>query len=151
MYAWDLNNDGFFDADHEIFDGDVPTVQFNTSQSGDYRVRMRVTARNGAQGHRWFTVHIIDVDQSATPEAYEAVEGQAVTLDASGSTAGHETDPIRSYSWEFGDLLRPQTGDRLTNPVHIYGEGRDEPYTVTLTVADPDSETVLACCCRGCA
>ena len=26
--------------------------------------------------------------------------------------------------------------------MHIYGEGRDEPYTVTLTVADPDSETV---------
>jgi PKD repeat protein len=58
---------------------------------------------------------------------YTTDEGQALTLDGSGSTG---TD-ITTYSWDFGD---GESGDGIT-PTHTYQDGPNE-YKVALTVTD---------------
>jgi PKD repeat protein len=142
QYAWDLNQDGFFDADSELFGADEPTVAFDTNESGTFRIRMRVTAGNGASAYVWFNVIVEDANPICDAGGpYEIAEGQALRLDGSASMRGHEADPIRAYAWDFGDGFRPQEGATLDTPLHIYGDGRAEPYVVTLTVSDPDSST----------
>jgi DNA-binding beta-propeller fold protein YncE/PKD repeat protein len=141
-YAWDLNADGFFDADGEVFPGDEPTVPFDTSESGTFRVRLMVTAGNDVSSVVWFTVNVSDVDPTcAAGGPYEIAEGQALLLDGAESAAGHPTDPIVAFAWDFGDNRSPQRGARLDQPLHIYGDAQEEPYQVTLTVEDGDSST----------
>ena len=55
-YAWDLDGDGFFNVDNEVFGGGQPTVEFDTFQSGTFRRRLRVTAGNGTTAYAWFNV-----------------------------------------------------------------------------------------------
>ena len=140
-YAWDLDGDGFFNFDSEVFGGGQPTVEFDTFQSGTFRRRLRVTAGNGTTAYAWFNVIVEDVDPICSAGGpYEVAEGEALRLDARASQAGHEGDPIQFYSWDFGDGFRPQSGAGLREPLHIYRDARNEPFVVTLTVADPDSE-----------
>ncbi|MBV70797.1 MAG: hypothetical protein CMH52_05555 [Myxococcales bacterium] len=142
QYAWDLNGDGFYNVDNEIFAGDQPTVEFDTLTSGQFRRRLRVTAGNGTSAYVWFNITVLDVDPICDAGGpYEIFEGEALELDGSLSAAGHETDPIRSYAWDFGDGFRPQTGATLRRPLHIYRDASNGPLTVTLTVSDPDSQS----------
>jgi PKD repeat protein len=140
QYAWDLNRDGFFDPDEEVFDGEEPTATFPTHQSGTFRIRMRVTAGNGATDYTWFNIIVDDVSPVCDAGGpYEVSEGQSLRFDGSASIEGHASEPIAAYRWEFGDGFRPQEGASLETPLHIYGDANAEPFVVTLTVSDQDS------------
>jgi len=140
QYAWDLNQDGFYDADEEVFDGSQPTAPFPTNASGTFRIRMRVTAGNGATDYSWFNVNVVDIDPVCDAGGpYEIPEGQALQFDGSASVAGHPGEPIAAYRWDFGDGFRPQEGASLEAPLHIYGDASAEPFVVTLRVSDQDS------------
>lgn len=181
-FAWDLNNDGFFDSAElgddwnrngqrdswevdrgndgfdfnvdrdgdgvidtgEVFlpiGGEIQIVELETEVDGLLEIELRVIAGNGAIAESEAIVDVQDVDpdcQMAGP--FEGFEGVPVVLDASGSSIGHPSDPIIAWNWDFGDGVRPQRGDNLPMPAHVYGEAGE--YTVTLRLEDIDSSSV---------
>ena len=137
-YAWDLNGDRFYSEDEISAE---PTIAFDTTQGdGEYQVRLRITAGNGAVEEDMAVVTVTDVNPVCNAGGpYQISEGGELQFDASASAPGHASEPITNYDWEFGDLRRPQRGNALVSPIHIYRESRDEPFTVTLRVEDEDS------------
>lgn len=62
---------------------------------------------------------------------YTIDEGQALTLDSSGSTGAN----ITTYSWDFGD---GETGDSMS-PTHTYQDGPNQ-FKAALTVTDDQGQ-----------
>ena len=137
-YAWDVDGDGLFDfaGPNEV------RVPFDSSMGDDiYQGTLRVTAGNGAVAFDVFPIEVTDVDpRCSVGGPYMAMEGEPVAFDGSGSAAGHPSDPLGAFSWDFGDGLFPQVGFDLQHPSHIYEDsGR---YTVRLVVSDGDSSSM---------
>ncbi|MCB9553036.1 MAG: PKD domain-containing protein [Myxococcales bacterium] len=139
-FAADLDGNGQIEG-REVFsaqNGQVRPVPLETELDGVYQVRLRVTGGNGAESIAAASLTVRDVDpdcQLGGP--YEGFEGVPVVFDASASSEGHFADPIIAWNWDFGDGVRPQRGDNLTNPAHIFRQAGE--YTVTLALEDIDS------------
>ncbi len=136
-YAWDLNNDGFFDAD----EGRAVETMFDTAQgNGTYQVWLRITSANGGVDFCNTEVVVTDVDPTcevALAEMGPFQEGDAVTFTSDGSAPGHASDPISHYEWDFGDGRHPQVAEGLVEATHIFEDAGD--FTVTVRVHDADS------------
>jgi PKD domain-containing protein/proprotein convertase P-domain-containing protein len=97
-YEWDLNGDGLYEVDGHT----SPTLTTHFDKDGPHTVGVRVTddARATATATATFTVDDRPPDVVLTvPQP--AVAGQAVTLDASGTT-DLEKDPL-AFSWDPED------------------------------------------------
>ncbi len=136
----DINGNGEIDL-LEVFPalgGVAAPVALETDADGEFSVSLRVTAGNGAEALAEASVTVEDIDpdcQIGGP--YEALEGEAIVFDASASTAGHPSDPLVAWNWDFGDQVNPQRGDDLPRPAHIYRQAGE--FTVTLELEDIDS------------
>lgn len=133
-YAWDLNNDSFFD----IVGADAITTPFDTNRAnGEYIVVLRITAGNGQVAEIDVIINITDVTPTcAIGGPYQVEEGVALNLSAEGSAAGSDAEPIVTYEWDFGDGLS-STGATLEMPSHVFADAGE--YTVTLRISDADS------------
>ena len=104
-------------------------------------MRLRVTDEFGAVGHLTFNVNVTDVEPVCDLGGpYEVAEGASLAFVTDGIAAGHPSDPIVYYGWDFGDG-RQNTG-REQN--HIFDIDPNAPpanntYTVTLSLRDIDS------------
>jgi PKD repeat protein len=118
-------------------DGNTATTQ-DTSHayavSGTYVVTLTVMDNNGAEDSASQQVVLVDTGGNASPVAGFSYNCSARTcmFDSSGST---DDAGIVSWSWNFGD------GSNLSEakPMHTYASLGN--YTVTLIVADEESET----------
>ena len=141
-WAWDTNGDQRY-TDEE---GDATTTEFDTSiGDGTYDIGVRLFFNDGDRQGVLFdfaTVTLTDIDPICNAGGpYEIGEGLPLTLDASASAPGHDSDPIIAYIWDFGDDQFPQAGPNRTQPVHVYSDqtADGEPFIVTLRINDPDS------------
>jgi PKD repeat protein len=138
-YAWDLDNDGNYEIAGDA--AAARSVPFDTAQGdGLYRVFLRVTAGDGTSEFTSALVNVTDVDPTCNlggAAPILGVEGEPVSLTGAASTAGHPSDPILVYDWDFGDGLFPQRGDGLAVVNHQFPNQGD--YTVRLRVEDQDS------------
>lgn len=139
-FAADLDGNGRIEG-REVFsaqNGQIRPVELETMLDGVYEVRLRVTGGNGAEAFAAASLTVRDVDadcQIGGP--YQGFEGVPVVFDASASSEGHPSDPIIAWNWDFGDGVRPQRGDNLAMPAHIFRQAGE--YTVTLGLEDIDS------------
>lgn len=151
-FETDRNNNGRWDPPvddndsgeiepREVFPviaGNIPLVPFETDDDGELPLTLRITAGNGAEAVADAILMIEDVDpECQIGGPYEALEGEALTFDASTSRAGHPSDPLVAWNWDFGDERQPQRGDNLRTPAHVYREAGE--FTVTLRLEDVDS------------
>jgi PKD repeat protein len=134
-WGWDLNGDGFFDAD----EGDEAVTFFDSSVGdGEHFIFLRTRAGNGSVEFDSALVVVTDVDPTCDAGGpYEATQGEQIQLDGSNSQPGHESDPIRVWDWDFGDNRFPQRAAGLEQPFHTWGQQGE--YLVRLRVEDPDS------------
>lgn len=135
-YQWDINNDGYYDA----YEGTTECINFGAAlQDGEYTVRVKITAGNGATAEDTATVNITDVSPTCdlvVPNGpFE--EGTLVDFDATGSEPGHEEEPIQLYEWHFGDASPDQLAAGLGTTLHRYDAPGD--FTYSVTVHDIDS------------
>ncbi|HET9003189.1 MAG TPA: PKD domain-containing protein, partial [Gemmatimonadaceae bacterium] len=105
---------------------------------GDYRLTVRVTDKDGAEGSSALTVTasnrapvaVAGGNAGGPPaDSYSGVEGQAVAFDASASS-DPDGDAL-AYSWNFGDHSTDAAGARVE---HVFGDNGS--YVATLTVTD---------------
>ena len=105
---------------------------------GEYRVTVRVTDKDGAEGSSALSVTAnnrapvaVAGGNAGGPPAdrYTGVEGQAVAFDASASN-DPDGDALH-YSWNFGDRSTDAEGARAE---HVFGDNGS--YVATLTVTD---------------
>lgn len=160
-YAWDFTDNGIFDAvlcspgeddNPEACDG--ARIRYDADRpSGEYPFSLRIRAQNDAVAFAFGRVAVEDVSptcQLAGP--LTVTEGESVQLDASGSAAGHPSDPIQAYAWDPGDPCPPwgqRDGERCFQqraadlPVitHVYDSqgAADVVYEAFVRVEDPDS------------
>lgn len=134
-WGWDLNSDGFFDAD----EGDGPTTVFDSSVGdGEHFIFLRTRAGNGGVEFDSAVVVVEDVDPTCDAGGpYQATQGEQIQLDGSGSASGHASDPIRAWDWDFGDGQFPQRAPDLARPFRTWGQQGE--YIIRLRVEDPDS------------
>ncbi len=134
-YAWDLDADGFFDAE----EGRGARVPFDTLVSdGEYVIALRITTDQGLVEYDYTEVAVLDVTPTCDAGGPYAIEqGAALQFDATGSRAGHAMEPILAFGWDFGDDRFPQRGAGLARPTHRYDDEGD--FVVTLTAEDIDS------------
>lgn len=131
-YDWDFRNDGSFDAQGV-------RVAYPTGDNGPFMAKLRVTDSIGAFTERVFPVVVNDVSPVANAGGpYVVDQGVAFTPDGRASVPGHpQADPIRLYTWIWGDGTPNSTGAALTQPNHTYAaNGR---YMMTLRVDDEDN------------
>ncbi|MCK6570857.1 PKD domain-containing protein [Myxococcota bacterium] len=135
-YAWDINNDGYFDE----YEGRTACIDFGADKNdGEYTVRVQVRAGNGTQAEDTATVTITDVTPTCglvvPPGPFD--EGELVDFDATGSRPGNEFEDILLYEWRFGDGSPDQLAAGLGTTLHRY----DAPgtFTYSVTVHDIDS------------
>lgn len=133
-YAWDLDNDGFFDPE----EGREPEVAFDTTRGdGHYRVGLRITTNAGFRDFAYTDVIVADVDPICDAGGpYEIQQGLALRLDGSRSGAGHPSDPVVAWDWDFGDDRFPIRG-LDPRPTHRYED--EGEFIVTLRLEDVDS------------
>ncbi len=133
-YAWDLNADGFYDAE----EGRGVELEYDTLRGdGVYPVGLRITTDEGLREFSFTTVTIADVTPLCDAGGpYEVPQGREVIIDASGSGAGHESEPVIAFDFDFGDDRFPVRGV-FPQAGHRYED--EGEYTVTLRVEDIDS------------
>ncbi|MCB9547572.1 MAG: PKD domain-containing protein [Myxococcales bacterium] len=133
-YQWDFRNDGTFDAEGI-------RVDYPTGDNGTFTARLRVTDSIGAFSDQLFRVVVNDVDPIADPGGngrYVVDQGAVFQPDGSNSRPGHPVaDPIRLYTWVWGDNTANAVGANLSRPQHTYVE--NGVYQLTLRVDDEDS------------
>lgn len=138
----DLDGDGTIEP-REVFpviDGVIGQVPLETEADGEFVIGLRLTAGNGAEATAEATLTVQDVHPTCLIGGpYQAFEGEVLIFDAGASDAGHPTDPLVAWNWDFGDNRQPQRGDDLASPGHIYREAGE--YTVTLRLEDVDSSS----------
>lgn len=105
---------------------------------GDYRVTVRITDKDGAEGSSSLTVTANNRAPLAAAggnaggppaDRYTGVEGQAVAFD--GSASSDPDGDALTYSWSFGDRSGDAAGARVE---HVFGDNGE--YVATLTVTD---------------
>ena len=130
-YAWDFDNNGSTDAI-------VANPSYSFNAPGTYPVRFTITTSAGCSITILSDVVIpaTVVDFSATP-----LLGCVPLVSAFTSIYANPSDPITSYSWNFGD---PGSGANntsvLANPSHSYAVAGK--YTVSLTVTTSNGCTL---------
>lgn len=136
-YAWDLDNDGTFEAAGQGASRAFP-------DDGSYAVGLRVTDSKGASATAKATVNVANVAPTASAGGpYAAMAGMALALGGSASDPGAADDAAGlTYAWDFGDGTATVVGSGLTSPSHMYHMAGT--YTVRLTVADKDGATGVA-------
>lgn len=140
-YAWDLDDDGFYDLVGTPQEAASTSLDTTALGNGTHTVWLRITAGNGGIDFVSRQIEVNDVSPTCVlaDAPVGVLEGQPVNFDASASVAGHPTEPITSFEWDFGDNLFPQNGAGLTNPAHMFNDSG--AFTVRLTVNDIDSST----------
>ena len=98
-YAWDLDQDGTF----ETSSGTEPTLEYFYGTAGTYRIALRVTDTDGAEG---FTEEFVFVGDAADPPTAELTVDRAdveinesIHFNAGDSLAAPPT--IALYEWDF--------------------------------------------------
>ena len=138
-YAFDWNNDGFFDLVNQ-----TDTVAHIWYQQGSHTVGIQVDDGNGSPVFTTTTVTTFNEPPTAVANYQEvAFEGEPITFDGSDSTdpginSDDPADPandILSYRWDFGDGA-VASGLAVT---HAYPDNR--VYSATLTVNDDSGAT----------
>jgi PKD repeat protein len=127
--------DGGFDSGVQV---SLPATFDQTfNHPGTYHYFCRIHYMFGMVGT--ITVAGTDPAPSAafTVGSPTVMPGQAVQLDASGSSTSDE-DKIDSYSWDFGDGSLPQTS---SSPKVAHAFSASGLHTVKLTVTDSGSAT----------
>lgn len=88
------------------------------------------------------TIWELYVDDVSPHVAFQVVgvaeEGVSVTLNATASTPGAPSDPITSYTWDFGDGTSISGGPERSVVEHTWPD--DGIYSVRLTLGDSDEE-----------
>ncbi|MFH1921247.1 MAG: PKD domain-containing protein, partial [Planctomycetota bacterium] len=124
LYQWDLDDNG-------VYDVSGPTAIFNSTDDGEFTVRLLVTDEDGAWDVATATVTVGNVTPSAEAGGpYYVNEGSNLTLDASAST-----DPgldIVSFEWDLDNNGSYETPGTTA----IFNRTDDGPYTVGLRVTD---------------
>ncbi|MBI9040706.1 PKD-like domain-containing protein, partial [Lutibacter sp.] len=127
-YAWDFNNDS-------ITDSTIETPSYNFGAAGFFPVSLEVTTADGC-------TNTLNSSVSITPTVvdFSAVNTTGcATLATSFSTIyNNASDPITSYSWDFGD----GNSSNLPAPTHNYTVAGD--YTVTLNVTTTNGCTLTS-------
>lgn len=134
-FTWDFGDDsdrtravGLAGVSHEYLDGDSTyTVTVDVSVDGVSRTRtLDVRIRNAAP-----SIDMLEVQPDIRIE-------EPVAFVARATDPG---DDELTYEWDFGDGSPSQKGVDLTRVRHRFPAA--EPYTVTLTVLDEDSLSVV--------
>ena len=130
LYQWDLDADGQYD------DATGATTAFNATTVGIFAVGLRVTDNDGATDTDIASIVVAATNVAPTAEAggpYSGVAGNAITLDASGSTDSDGT--IVLYQW---DLDNDGQYDDATGATANYSATAVGIFTVGLRVTDND-------------
>ena len=151
---WDSDGDGVYEPlsrvdfdppilalDGSLGQGSAITIDTNESQS--FLVKLRLGLGSGELREAQAGVEIFDVSPSCVAPSV-TVNGlntinipveATVIFDASATLPGHESDPIVSYEWDFGD----GTVNSLSEPTATHVYEQEGSYTVQLNVLDIDS------------
>lgn len=125
---------------NNVDDPQARLVQHRVVRSGDIQVEACAFDEDSS-ACATLAVQVRDVTPRARAVAiYDnpeqtGYEGQALRLDASGSEGGSDTDPIVSYSWDFGDGSDIFDSDEPTTEHVFPNQGT---YAVLMTVVDSD-------------
>ncbi|MBX0288542.1 PKD domain-containing protein [Halomicroarcula sp. F28] len=145
-YEWDFDGDGTTDQTGE-------SVAYTFDSAGEQSVTLTALNSSGESDSTTttFTIESLETSIAAPTPVIEAPStvdaGTSVTLDASESTDKQvESDGdivsgnITSYEWDLdGDGVTDQTGATVTTTFDTGGD-----YTINLTLADNDSNSVTA-------
>ncbi len=125
-YSWDFG---------DRTSGSGAVVQHVYGESGTYKVTLTVTDNIGLSGNTTTEIVISNLPQTGPTAVItgpsQAVVGEQVTYDASGSVPG--SSDITNYTWGFGDGKTNSGRDDVLVNTTFDTPGR---YTVTLTVSD---------------
>lgn len=124
-YAWDF-------GDGQT--GTGATASHTYTAAGTYPVTLRVTDSNNLTGTATGSVTVTTPHAAPTADFSASVDGLAVSVDASASTA--DGGDSLTYSWNWGDSSPADTGKTAS---HTYAAPGD--YQVSLTVTDDHSLT----------
>jgi lysophospholipase L1-like esterase len=123
-YRWDF-------GDRSTANGPVPSHVYD--QSGAYKIRLEVTAANGAVDTATATVRVTNEPPVAAVDApAEGVAGEPVAF---ASTSRDSNGSVAEWAWDFGDGSEPGTGARAEHTFR-----RPGTYEVRLQVADDEGE-----------
>jgi len=148
MFTWDLNNDGTFDDAA----GAAPTVAWTDlnvlgiNDEGTFTITLRLSDDDTfADSIGTLTI------QNAAPSAaaggpYTIDEGEALTLDGSGTDPSSADDATLTFSWDLNDdgTFGDVTGAAPTvdwADLEALGINDDGTFTITLRVSDNDTFT----------
>jgi PKD repeat protein len=143
-YRWDFGNNNTWDLPAGGGYSNVATAAYPTNDNGVFQNKVEVRDSLNATAQQAFQVTVTDVSPTARPGGpYTVAQGVPLTLDGTGTTAGHPVaDPIVSYSWNFGDGSPVETGPAATHAQRAHTYSENGVYNVTLTVTDEDSNHV---------
>lgn len=104
---------------------------------GDLVVRARAYDEDSFSEEVW-ALYVDDVSPQVAFQVVGGVaeEGVSATLDASASAPGAPSDPITSYSWDFGDGTTLSGGPERASVQHTWPD--NGVYSVRLTLGDSD-------------
>jgi len=130
--SWDLDDDG-------VFEQRGASVEYAFAESGDHRVRIRVTDDDGATNTTARQIHV-----NVPPTPVIDTNGPIRTDESIRLDGGGSTDPdgqISRYLW-FVETPTGRTGIPLTRPIVEWSFEDDGTYTIGLVVFDDRGEIV---------
>ncbi len=131
LYEWDLDNDGAYD------DATGVTATFNSADSGDFTIGLRVTDSDGDTSTATAAVSVSNVAPTADAGGpYSGDQGTDIAVDGSGSS-----DPgndIVSYEW---DLDNDGAYDDATGVTATFNSADSGDFTIGLRVTDVDGDS----------
>lgn len=138
-YEWDVDGDGTFEENTT-----TPTLDHTYTRTGDYTATVRVTDDSNQTSTDSATVSVREPNQPpdadlSAPDT--TIQGEGITLDASGSSDDRE---IAEFRWDFdGDgSVDLATGNETVE--HSYQETGTVTPTVTVVDSDGATDTVSA-------
>jgi PKD repeat protein len=151
---WDTDGDGLYEPTTRV-DFDPPlaaisgtlaegtSVLIDTTEQQAFLVKARFGLASGEVREAQASVEVLDVTPTCLPPqlfvagslALSVPIGEDADFDASSTLPGHESDPIISYEWSFGD----GASNTVPTPVISHRYLAEGEYTVTFTAHDIDS------------